>query len=82
MVLNLLDPLAVVESVKGASDIYCPVTGSVSKVNSAVLQKPSLLNKSPENEGWICEIITHKSELKKSNLLTHQEYLNFCKTGK
>lgn len=62
--------------------MYCPVTGTVTKINSAVLQKPSLLNKSPESDGWICEMNTIESDLKKSSLLTHQEYLNFCKTGK
>ena len=58
------------------------MTGVITKINSAVLQKPSLLNKSPENDGWICEIETIESELKKSDLLTHQAYLNFCKIGK
>jgi len=58
------------------------VTGTVTKINSAVLQKPSLLNRSPENDGWICEIKTLESDLRNSNLLTHQDYLNICKTGK
>ena len=80
--LYFIDPLAVVESVKGASDVHCPVTGTVTKINSAVLQMPSLLNKSPENDGWICEIKTLESEFKKSHLLNLHDYLNFCKNGK
>lgn len=44
-------PIGVVESVKGASDIYSPVSGRVIAVNEAVVKKPSLINKHPESEG-------------------------------
>lgn len=71
--------MAVVESVKGASDVYCPVTGTITSINSAVLQKPSLLNRSPENDGWICEIEVDEKELKHSGLLSYHDYVNFCK---
>lgn len=71
-----------VESVKGASDIYSPVTGTVVSINSAVSQKPALLNKAPETSGWICEIEVEDNELKNNNLLTHKEYVNFCKNAK
>lgn len=45
------DPLGIVESVKGASDVYAPVSGIVHAYNSAVIAKPSLINKHPEQEG-------------------------------
>lgn len=77
-----LDPLAIVESVKGASDVYCPVSGTIISINQNVLKKPSLLNKVPESDGWICEIEAKKSEFEKNNLLSHQEYINFCKNSK
>lgn len=68
-----------VESVKGASDVYCPVAGTIISINSSVLKKPSLLNRSPENDGWICEIDFDKEELNHTELLTWNDYVNFCK---
>ena len=46
-------PLAVVESVKAASDIYAPVKGTVVEVNNALTNNPSLINTDPFGEGWI-----------------------------
>ncbi|CAE7146849.1 unnamed protein product, partial [Rhizoctonia solani] len=43
--------LGAVESVKAASDIYAPVSGTVKELNSALQESPSLLNNAPENEG-------------------------------
>ena len=43
---------AVVESVKTASDIYSPVGGTITEVNPAVVNDPSLVNSSPYGEGW------------------------------
>lgn len=45
-----------VESTKSVSDIYAPLAGTVSAVNSALEADPSLLNSDPYGEGWICEI--------------------------
>ena len=47
---------AVVESVKTASDIYSPLSGSILEVNSAVVQDPSLVNTAPFQEGWFFKI--------------------------
>ena len=41
------------ESVKAASDIYCPVTGTVAEKNEAVEDGPALINQSPTGEGWL-----------------------------
>jgi glycine cleavage system H protein len=58
------DPCAVVESVKAASDIYAPVSGDIVEANSALSEKPSLLNTDPYGEGWIFKIkIANPSEL-------------------
>ncbi len=45
--------LAVVESVKAASDIYAPVKGTVAEVNKALEANPALINTDPFGEGWI-----------------------------
>ncbi len=58
------DPLAVVESVKAASDIYAPVSGEIVEANAALAENPSLLNKDPYGAGWIFKIkIADPSEL-------------------
>lgn len=43
---------AVVESVKAASEVYSPVSGSVTEANQAVADAPDLVNSAPEGEGW------------------------------
>ena len=45
--------IAVVESVKAASDIYAPVKGTVAEVNKALEGNPALINTDPFGEGWI-----------------------------
>jgi glycine cleavage system H protein len=55
-VLKAGDQLGVVESVKAASDIYAPISGTVSEVNSALDVAPELINQSPETDGWICRL--------------------------
>ncbi len=47
------DEAAVVESVKAASEIYAPVSGTVTAVNDALSGDPGLINSSPEGDGWI-----------------------------
>ena len=50
---NAKEPIAVVESVKAASDIYAPVKGTVVEVNKALETDPGLLNREPYGQGWI-----------------------------
>ena len=51
--LSTGDACAVVESVKAASDIYCPLAGEVAEVNLALADTPELVNNSPYEDGWI-----------------------------
>jgi glycine cleavage system H protein len=48
--------LAVVESVKAASEIYAPVGGEVIEVNAALADDPSLVNSGAQGEGWFCKL--------------------------
>lgn len=48
--------VCVVESVKAASDIYSPVSGTITAVNDALSSNPALLNTDPYGEGWIFEL--------------------------
>ena len=47
---------AVVESVKAASDVYAPVSGTVSEANSQLEGDPALVNTSPEDDGWFFKL--------------------------
>ena len=55
---------AVVESVKAASDVYAPVSGTVTEGNSAIEDDPSLVNSAPEGNGWFFRLtLSDASEL-------------------
>lgn len=55
---------AVVESVKAASDVYAPVSGTVTESNPALAEDPSLVNSAPEAEGWFFKLtLSDASEL-------------------
>ncbi len=70
--VNKGDPLAVVESVKAASDVYAPFSGKVLAVNTDVVDQPELLNQDPY-ENWLVEMeIKNPDELE--DLLNAEEY--------
>jgi glycine cleavage system H protein len=50
---NAKEAIAVVESVKAASDIYAPVKGTVIEINKALEADPGLINREPYGQGWI-----------------------------
>ncbi|WP_040492196.1 glycine cleavage system protein GcvH [Ilumatobacter nonamiensis] len=50
------DTFTEVESTKSVSDIYAPVSGTISEANPALEDQPELLNTDPYGEGWICRI--------------------------
>ena len=67
------EAIAVVESVKAASDIYAPVSGEVIAVNEVLSDKPETINEDAYGEGWIFKLkLDDKSEL--DGLLTADEY--------
>lgn len=71
--------MASIESVKAASDIYAPVSGTVTKVNEALENRPEIINEDAEEAGWIAWIeIADPAEL--TNLLTREQYEAYLKT--
>lgn len=72
-VLKANENVAVVESVKAASDIYSPVGGEVIGVNSELESNPALVNTDPYNAGWIFKIkLSNTEEI--SSLKTAAQY--------
>lgn len=63
----------VVESVKTASDLYAPVSGSVAEVNDKLIDRPELVNQDPYGEGWMI-VIAMSDPAQVSSLLTASEY--------
>ena len=47
------DACAVVESVKAASDVYCPLAGTITQANGALAEAPELVNSDPYGAGWL-----------------------------
>lgn len=70
------EELGTIESVKAASDIFCPVTGTIVDVNDELEDSPELLNEDPY-ENWIVKVdIENESEVNK--LLSASEYKDIC----
>ena len=68
---------AIVESVKAASDIYSPISGEVTEVNSILEDQPEIINSSPYEDGWFYKMIP--SDLGEiENLLSPEDYSEVC----
>jgi glycine cleavage system H protein len=50
------DSLGTIESVKAVSEVYAPLSGKISAVNTALSDKPETINLDPHGNGWICKI--------------------------
>jgi glycine cleavage system H protein len=71
--------MAVVESVKAASDVYAPVSGSVTAANAAIVDDPAKVNADPEGEGWFVKLkLSNAGEL--SGLMDKAAYDKFCES--
>jgi glycine cleavage system H protein len=67
------DACAVVESVKAASDIYCPVSGEVLEINDALEDDPGSVNSEPYGAGWLFKLnVSEVDEL--DELMDASEY--------
>jgi glycine cleavage system H protein len=67
------EPFGSVESVKAVSEVFCPVGGEITEVNSKLEESPELINTSPHQKAWMIKIrITKNDEVKE--LLSAEEY--------
>jgi len=70
--------LGSIESVKAASDIFAPLSGTVIKVNNSLEKAPEVVNQSAEEAGWMALVeIADPAELK--NLMTREQYDAYLK---
>lgn len=71
------DPFGAVESVKAVSDLYAPISGTVTEVNDTLPDMPDLINEDPYGEGWIIKVaMSDPAEL--DELMTAEEYEEYC----
>jgi glycine cleavage system H protein len=71
--------MAVVESVKAASDVFAPVSGEITATNSAIVDKPEAVNEDPEGAAWFVKLkLSNPGEL--SGLMDKAAYDKFCET--
>ncbi|MBM3895050.1 MAG: glycine cleavage system protein GcvH [Thaumarchaeota archaeon] len=70
------EAMAIVDSVKASSDIYCPMDGTIIEINKNLQDHPELINKSPYDEGWMLKLkVSNISQFE--NLMTQQQYEKF-----
>ena len=70
------DDIAVVESVKAASDVYSPVSGTVIEGNAALADTPELVNEDPEGDGWFFKL-TLSDPVELESLMDEAAYATF-----
>lgn len=73
------DDVAVVESVKAASDVYSPVDGTVTEANEAIVDNPAMVNESPEGDGWFFKVEV-AGELNAAEWMDAEAYKAFLAT--
>ena len=71
------DEVAIVESVKAASDVYSPISGEIIEVNEVLLDNPEIINESPSHEGWFYKLQPSDSE-EIDELLSPEQYGDIC----
>jgi len=69
--VNAGESFGVIESVKAASDLYSPATGTVQEVNAKLEKSPDLVNSDPYGDGWLIKLQIEKEP---DGLLTEAEY--------
>ncbi len=75
------DAIAIIDSVKASSDIYCPIDGEIIEINEKLLEHPEMINQSPYDEGWIVKI--KPSNLQQfDSLLSKEQYEKLVGEGK
>jgi glycine cleavage system H protein len=76
-IVHLKNEIAVVESVKAASDVYSPVSGEITAINEELLESPEMVNKVPYDGGWFFKIkLSNEAEL--DDLMDAESYSEFC----
>tara|TARA_B100001250_G_scaffold341411_1_gene309391 strand:- start:526 stop:912 length:387 start_codon:yes stop_codon:yes gene_type:complete len=71
------DEIAIVESVKAASDVYSPISGEIIEINELLIDAPETVNESPYTDGWFLKIQPENID-ELNDLLSPDEYGEMC----
>ncbi|HZD82565.1 MAG TPA: glycine cleavage system protein GcvH [Nitrososphaeraceae archaeon] len=72
-----MQAMAIIDSVKASSDIYCALSGEVVEVNKELLEHPEWINQSPYELGWIVKMKPSNMEEELNSLMTNEQYNKF-----
>jgi len=75
-----LGSFGTVESIKAVSELYSPLSGTITSTNQELVNHPELINKSPYDAGWIVELEATKLEEEKKALLSPKQYQEFLRS--
>ena len=75
-IFRRMQSIAIIDSVKASSDIYCVMSGEIVEVNQELLEHPELINQSPYELGWIVKLKPSNME-EFNNLRTKEQYNKF-----
>jgi glycine cleavage system H protein len=75
-IFRQMQAMAIIDSVKASSDIYCALGGEVVEVNEELLEHPELINQSPYELGWIVKMKPSNIE-EFNSLMTNEQYNEF-----
>ena len=70
------DTFGVVEAVKTVADLFAPVSGNVTEINTALEESPDLINSDPYGAGWIIKVAIDDLE-EYNNLMSNDDYNSF-----
>ncbi len=65
---------ATIESVKAASEIYMPISGTIVEINESVVDNPEILNESPYEKGWLVKVESDTAAVESIDLLDYNDY--------
>lgn len=68
------EAFATVESVKAASEIYMPVSGTITEINEEIISTPELLNEDPHGKAWLVKIDSNADDVEFKDLLDYADY--------
>jgi glycine cleavage system H protein len=72
-----MQALAIIDSVKASSDVYCPLSGEVVQVNDELSEHPDWINQSPYELGWIVKLKPSDLEQEVNELMETEKYNEF-----
>jgi glycine cleavage system H protein len=75
-----LSSFGTVESIKAVSELYAPLSGTVTGTNQELTNHPALINQSPYEAGWIIELKPSMLEEERKTLLSPRQYEEFLKS--